>query len=70
MAIEVNEQQWQGWQDPEYRYLHDAAFHQLVDMVEAAIHRAEYTPSEMRQAALLACLHYEHARMRNTWQPK
>lgn len=29
-----NEQQWQGWQDPEYRYLHDAAFHQLVDMME------------------------------------
>jgi len=33
--------------DPEYRY--------LVQMFEALIHEARFTPSEIRQAALFAC---------------
>jgi len=37
--------------DPEYRY--------LVQMFEALIHEARFTPSEIRQAALFACCRYE-----------
>lgn len=44
---------------PEERYRHDAEFKMLVDWMEAAIHRAQYTPSEMREAALLASTHFE-----------
>ncbi len=44
---------------PEERYRTDAHFHMLVDMMEGFYHKAEYTPSEMREAAVLAAIHYE-----------
>lgn len=44
---------------PEQRYCHDATFKMLVDLLEQQIHNAQYTPSEIRAAAMLAAIHYE-----------
>jgi hypothetical protein len=44
---------------PEERYHRDPTFAALVDVMEAAIHRAEYTPTELREAAMLAAVRYE-----------
>jgi len=43
----------------EERYLTDPFFHRLVDMIEKMLHEAQTTPSEVREAALLACIHFE-----------
>jgi hypothetical protein len=50
---------------PDARYHVDAAFRQLVDMMEAHMHSSAYTPTEMREAALLAAIHYEHRAIRH-----
>ena len=56
---------------PSERYYRDPMFHQLVDTMEAAIRRCDYSPSEMREAATLACIHYEMTHMRSTtWYVK
>ncbi len=41
------------------RYKTDAQFRFLVDAILGALHQAEYTPSEVREAAILACIKYE-----------
>lgn len=41
------------------RYLSDAEFHQLVDLMESMIRRGQFTPSECREAAMLAQMHHE-----------
>lgn len=41
------------------RYLRDAAFKYLVDSLEALIHKGTYTPTELREAIILAATHYE-----------
>jgi hypothetical protein len=38
------------------RYQNDAMFHALVDNLRAAILRMDLTPSEVREAAMLACI--------------
>ena len=48
------------------RYNDDGDFHMLVDMMESFIHRAQFTPSEMREAAVLACIHFEMHTRYNT----
>ena len=44
---------------PRERYYNDPAFHTLVDIMIHAIMENNYTPSEMRDAALLASIRYE-----------
>lgn len=44
------------------RYLNDPMFHTLVDTMCAAIERAEFTPTEIREAAMLAQIIYEERR--------
>jgi hypothetical protein len=44
------------------RYLTDAVFHQLVDTLHALISQAEFTPTEIREAAMLAQILYEERR--------
>ena len=48
----------------------DPEFAQLVNMMEAFIHRCEFTPSEMRQAAVMASIRFEMSRTRHNVYPK
>lgn len=47
---------------PRERYETDTMFAQVVDIMTQVIEHAQLTPSEIRDAATLACIHYE---MRN-----
>lgn len=47
---------------PRERYRRDPMFHALVDMLRSAIARADYTPTEVREAAMLACIIEEQNR--------
>jgi hypothetical protein len=49
---------------PEERYRHDATFRQLVDMLEYLLHDAKTTPTEIRDACLLALIHHEQKAIR------
>lgn len=49
---------------PREKYLNDAIYATLVDTMCAHIHACHYTPSEMREAAVLACILYEEHRIR------
>lgn len=44
---------------PEEKYLNDSRYHQLVDFIENFLRKAEFSPSEIREAAMLACIHFE-----------
>ena len=44
---------------PEERYRQDPYFHMLVDMIEDYYRKGIYSPSEIREAAMLACIHHE-----------
>lgn len=44
---------------PEERYQYDPVFRTLVDVIENHLRQADYTPSELRQAVILAAIHYE-----------
>lgn len=44
---------------PEQKYMYDPDYHMLVDLLESFIHRNKYTPSEIREAAMFACIKYE-----------
>ena len=47
---------------PNEKYENDHSYRQLVDMLTALIHQAEFTPSEIREAYMLACIRYELSR--------
>lgn len=44
---------------PREKYMNDPEYHQLVCMLESFVERGHYTPSEMREAVVLACINYE-----------
>lgn len=46
-------------QSGEERYNYDPCFRLLVDMIEEQYRRLEYTPSEIRDAAMLAAIHHD-----------
>jgi len=50
------------------KYLNDSQFHALVDVLEAHIRRADFTPSEVRQASMLACINYESYSLRRNYR--
>ena len=47
---------------PKEKYANDPNYRRLVDMLEALIVKAEFTPSEIREACMLACIRHEHYR--------
>ena len=49
---------------PREKYQTDSQFHALVDMMVAYIHQCDFTPSELRQASILASIIYEESRIR------
>jgi hypothetical protein len=49
----------------ESRYMNDPTFHALVDTIYAAVERKQYTPGDVRDAAILASLMYEQRRVRD-----
>jgi len=44
---------------PEQKYNNDVSYRRLVETIESLIHEARFTPSEVRECATLACIHYE-----------
>lgn len=50
---------------PEHRYVRDPLFRQLVDMMHECIRRCQYSPTEMREAAILACIHHDRITVRS-----
>lgn len=44
---------------PKERYDNDPTYRGLVDTIESMIVRAYLTPAEVRECAVLACIHYE-----------
>ena len=44
---------------PREKYMYDPEYHCLVQMLESFIARAQFTPSELREAVVLACINYE-----------
>jgi hypothetical protein len=58
---------------PRDKYQNDPEYRQLVDLLESFIDRAHYSPSEMREAVVLACINYEMrnvSRMRMELRPE
>lgn len=51
------------YEDPRERYQRDPEFKQLVDMMTSFIHKAQFSPTELREASLLACCNYEMHRV-------
>lgn len=49
-------------QSIEYRYNHDPMVKALVDSLEHHIHTLQFTPSEIRECAMLAAIRYEQRR--------
>lgn len=44
------------------RYMRDPRFRTLVDMLEHEIRELSLSPTEIREAAMLACIHFEDSR--------
>jgi hypothetical protein len=49
---------------PREKYMNDPEYHQLVTMLENFIEKAQFTPSELREAAMLASINYEMRHVR------
>lgn len=52
------------WRSVSDRYQTDSAFHALVDMLQAQLHGGNYTPTELREAVMLAATLYENTHIR------
>lgn len=51
---------------PKEKYLNDPEYHHLVTMLEDLIEQARFTPSELREACILASINYEMRHVRET----
>jgi hypothetical protein len=50
---------------PKEKYMNDPEYHRLVSMLENFIEQARFTPSELREACVLACINYEMRNVRS-----
>ena len=57
-------------QTPKDRLLNDPEYNNLVRMLESLIEQARFTPSELREACILACINYEMRHVRQHTIPK
>jgi hypothetical protein len=51
---------------PAEKYKNDIHYRSLVDHMVNMIHQAQFTPSEIREAAIFACIKYEESKVRTT----
>lgn len=49
----------------EERYQHDVQFRHLVDMMEAVINTGNFTPTEIREAAMFAQVKWESLNLKH-----
>lgn len=62
--------EWEGKMNLELArkaYDADPEFRALVDSIEDSVRRLQYTPSEMRAAAMLACMKVEFRTMHSNY---
>lgn len=50
---------------PREKYMNDPEYHRLVDMLGQFIEAARFTPSELREACVLASINYEMRHVRD-----
>ena len=50
---------------PKEKYLNDPEYHHLVSTLESLIESAQFTPSELREACILASINYEMRHVRD-----
>ena len=50
---------------PKEKYMNDPEYHHLVNTLEGLIEAARFTPSELREACLLASINYEMRHVRD-----
>jgi len=50
---------------PKDKYMNDPEYHHLVDTLERMIEGAKFTPSELREACVLASINYEMRHVRH-----
>jgi len=51
---------------PKEKYMNDPEYHHLVQTLEGLIERARFTPSELREACVLASINYEMRHIRDS----
>lgn len=57
--------------NPREKYLNDPEYNHLVNMLTGLIEQAKFTPSELREACILASINYELRHIRDcTVDPK
>lgn len=54
---------------PQERYERDPQFHALVNVMRQYITQAQFTPTEIREAAVLATIHHESYLVRHIYIP-
>lgn len=54
---------------PKEKYLNDPEYYHFVDIIEKLIEQARFTPSEIREMCMLACINYEMRHMRESEIP-
>jgi len=50
---------------PKEKYMNDPEYNRLVNMLENLIAQAQFTPSELREACVLASINYEMRNIRH-----
>jgi len=54
---------------PRQKYDNDPRYHNMVDTLEKMLHEAYFTPSEVREMAMLACINFEFRKPRRYFIP-
>lgn len=52
------------------RYKNDPVFHALVDQIYSQLRDSRFTPSELREALMLACVMFEERHVRPMMFPR